>query len=143
MPYIPPGPLKRLHQKEQYVRIQSIVHGKSGEVLSKTYANTRTPMRFRCEKGHVFKTRPGRITQGHWCLRCAQLKRAKQQSHTIQEIQQIAREKGGQCLSKTYKNNKTKLTWRCSQKHTWQTTPQSILQGTWCPKCHHNKRKKQ
>jgi hypothetical protein len=54
---------------------------------------------------------------------------------TIETMRAWAEEKNGTCLSDTYKNPTTKLTWRCSEGHEWHATPNSIQQGSWCPKC--------
>ena len=38
--------------------------------------------------------------------------------YTIQEMQEIADERGGECISTNYKNTKTKLKWKCAKGHT-------------------------
>ncbi len=55
---------------------------------------------------------------------------------TIEQMQRIANEHGGKCLSDTYVNNRTKLRWRCAQGHEWEATPFNIKQGNWCPDCY-------
>ncbi|MBD3163575.1 hypothetical protein GF323_00045 [Candidatus Woesearchaeota archaeon] len=55
-------------------------------------------------------------------------------------MQEIAKQRGGQCLSKQYVNSKTKLKWQCTKGHIWKATPAKIKQGQWCPIC--NKPKK-
>ena len=51
-------------------------------------------------------------------------------------LNQIAREKGGECLSLNYKGNHVRLLWKCNKcGHTWLATPASIKSGTWCDKC--------
>ena len=42
---------------------------------------------------------------------------------TIQAMQQIAESRGGKCVSDTYVDNKTKLTWQCAKGHQWMATP--------------------
>ena len=54
---------------------------------------------------------------------------------TIEQMQQIAQERGGQCLSLKYVNNHSRLRWECSKKHTWETSYKAIQRGCWCPKC--------
>jgi hypothetical protein len=60
---------------------------------------------------------------------------------TIEEMQVIARNKNGYCLSNKYINSQTKLEWRCNEDHTWNTTPSAIKTGQWCPKCAKNKKR--
>jgi thiol-disulfide isomerase/thioredoxin len=54
---------------------------------------------------------------------------------TIEEMQKIAKERGGVCLSNQYVNTATKLRWRCKEGHIWEATPDPIKRGHWCPKC--------
>lgn len=56
---------------------------------------------------------------------------------TIKNAQLLAIEKSGLCLSKSYKNAKTKLEWMCKNNHIWLASYDSILQGTWCKICHY------
>ncbi|MFH1788462.1 MAG: hypothetical protein ABH834_03685 [Candidatus Altiarchaeota archaeon] len=54
---------------------------------------------------------------------------------TIGDMQAIAKERGGKCLSKEYINNHTKLSWQCKKGHVWGAIPNSIKLGHWCPEC--------
>lgn len=54
---------------------------------------------------------------------------------TLEDMKRIASEKGGWCLSEEYINQLTKLTWKCSEGHTWDTIPKHIRKGSWCPIC--------
>ncbi len=45
---------------------------------------------------------------------------------TIEEMRDIAKQRGGLCLSSEYMGNKVKLKWQCSDKHVWKAIPQSI-----------------
>ncbi|WP_321945847.1 zinc-ribbon domain-containing protein [Paraburkholderia sp. J10-1] len=51
-------------------------------------------------------------------------------------MEEIARERGGRCLSAAYLGNKVKLTWECNRGHVWDATPVNITsKGRWCPTC--------
>lgn len=54
---------------------------------------------------------------------------------TIEDMKQMAEDKGGWCLSDEYTNNLTKLTWKCSEGHIWETIPKHVRKGAWCPVC--------
>ncbi|MEE8432523.1 MAG: hypothetical protein V3S16_14845, partial [Candidatus Desulfatibia sp.] len=54
---------------------------------------------------------------------------------TIEEMQEIAQSRGGECLSTEYINAHTKLKWRCTGDHIWGATPANIKRGKWCLKC--------
>ena len=56
--------------------------------------------------------------------------------YTIDDVKIIANEKGGECLSTNYINNRTKLKFRCTDKHIFNMRLSNIIsQGQWCPKC--------
>ena len=55
---------------------------------------------------------------------------------TLIQIQKLAREHGGQCLSKVAAfSAETPLVWQCAKKHRWKARPAYIQQGIWCPEC--------
>lgn len=53
----------------------------------------------------------------------------------IEEMNELAKDKGGKCLSEEYINSKIKLTWKCQKGHVWEATPNMVKNGRWCPKC--------
>jgi len=63
------------------------------------------------------------------------------QNEKLLQIQEIAKNRNGECLSKGYLNNKTKMRFRCEHGHEWEAVPTSIIiQGTWCRFCAHKKK---
>ncbi len=45
-------------------------------------------------------------------------------------------QRGGECLSKSYKNVRSPLKWRCAKGHVWETTADYVKnQGYWCGIC--------
>ena len=58
----------------------------------------------------------------------------------IEQMHQIAKERGGRCLSEHYTNKSTKLLWECSKGHQWEATPHNVIRGSWCMKCSAKKR---
>lgn len=56
-------------------------------------------------------------------------------SHKYDELQGICNSKGGKCLSCAYLGVKSKHLFECSEGHQWETTPDSVKQGQWCPEC--------
>jgi len=54
----------------------------------------------------------------------------------IEDMNRIAQEQGGECLSSIYVNSVTKLRWRCRDGHEWEAVPSSIRNTrSWCPSC--------
>lgn len=110
--------------------ILNIVESRGGKCLSKTYKNNNTKLTFRCEMNHEWEAIPYTIKKGHWCPHCAGSARL-----TLEEMHKIATSRGGKCISIHYKNSQSKLTWECAYGHKWDSVPNSIINGTWCPHC--------
>lgn len=55
--------------------------------------------------------------------------------YTIDQMQELAAARDGECLSTGYRKLASDLLWRCEFGHTWVATPASIIAGTWCPEC--------
>lgn len=49
--------------------------------------------------------------------------------------QNLAQQHGGACLSRVYLGQKTKLRWRCANRHEWLGNPAQVRKGSWCPTC--------
>jgi hypothetical protein len=47
----------------------------------------------------------------------------------------LAIERGGVCLSREYRDGKSKLRWRCAARHEWEAIPTSVRRGSWCARC--------
>jgi len=108
--------------------IKKIAKKKGGECLSLKYVNAKTHLRFRCKRGHEWKTTPIHITANDtWCHKCSKI------THSIEEMKGFAKKKGGKCLSSEYINTNAKLLWQCDKRHKWRATPMKILTGRWCP----------
>lgn len=122
---------------EKLLTLWEIAEERGGECLSTNYTGAYRKLRWKCSGGHIWDSTPHSIGQGHWCPECGK-KRGGGQRLTIREMQEIARERGGRCISAEYKNVMTKLKWQCSEGHIWEAIPNSIkTTGMWCPKCKH------
>ncbi|MCP4698899.1 MAG: hypothetical protein GY862_18905 [Gammaproteobacteria bacterium] len=119
------------NHKKNIEDMQQAAKARNGECLSEKYVNSRTPLRWRCHKGHEWEAKPRNISNNHWCPMCS-----KSRKKTIEEMRKLAKSRGGLCLSETYVNVFTKLRWQCFKGHEWETRPSSVIQGTWCPHCY-------
>lgn len=106
---------------------------RGGECLSSEYVDSRVKLEWQCKEGHVWIASPHDIKQGRWCPECASNKKGN-----IEELQEIALDKGGWLLSIEYINRDTTLWWQCGKGHIWKTIPEGIKNGTWCPYCYGN-----
>ncbi len=53
----------------------------------------------------------------------------------LTEYQDIARKKEGKCISREYKNNRTKLEFECKAGQKFKKRPDHIKEDRWCPEC--------
>jgi len=123
---------KRSAEKQRHTieDMQKVAEERSGHCLSSIYTNSENRLLWECSKGHRWEATPKKIAQGNWCPVCAgNIKK------TINDMQLLAKERGGQCLSTNYKNQSSKLLWRCSKGHQWEAIPSNIMRGSWCPIC--------
>jgi len=86
----------------------------------------------RCAANHVWNPQIGFLANHHWCAKChgnAPL--------TIEQMQEIAAQRGGKCLSTEYKGLKVHLLWQCSLNHEpWLAIPNNVKNHeSWCPHC--------
>jgi hypothetical protein len=103
---------------------------KGGSLLSTEYLNNRSKLIWRCAEDHEFEMSAGLVRRGAWCSICS-----GNLIDTIENMQKIAKERFGECLSRKYINARKKLKWRCNLGHTWSATPTNIKRGQWCPDC--------
>jgi len=117
--------------------IREIARERGGECLATEYKNSLTKLRFQCKNGHEFEATPNAVkNEDHWCPICSGVKKL-----TLEKFQDIARERGGECCSPEYKNNHTKLRFRCKNGHEFEATPSAVKnKDNWCPICAGNKR---
>jgi len=87
----------------------------------------------RCECGTVRAVPMKRLRHGS--SRSCGCTRGRQVSRTLGDIQALAEQRGGQCLSSAYLGHHTKHLWQCNQGHQWKATTNSVNRGSWCPTC--------
>lgn len=109
--------------------MQELAIQKGGKCLSTEYTNSWTKLTLECGKKHIFKMCPSHIRHGEWCPKC--FGRGK----TIKDMEDFAKNNGGECLSSAYLGMLVKHQWKCLEGHTWWATPAHIQQGEWCPEC--------
>jgi hypothetical protein len=56
--------------------------------------------------------------------------------HSIKELHQAAKDRGGECLGTEYLGVDRKYRFRCAKGHEWDATFRKVaLKGTWCARC--------
>ena len=112
-----------------------LAEAKGGVCLSTEYKNIALKLHWRCASGHEFYASLNTVKNiGTWCPHCAGNAKL-----SIQIAQQLAKEKGGHCLSDVYRNSGALLQWACAQGHSWKASLNSIRHHrSWCPTCAEN-----
>ena len=118
------------HARHTIEEMDDLAKSRGGKCLSKEYVNFHTKLTWQCAEGHIWEAKPSNISTGNWCPKCA-----KNVKFTIEEMQAVARERGGKCLSEKYINTAHKLKWQCKEGHQWEALPGNVIHGTWCPSC--------
>lgn len=115
------------------LRLQKVALDKGGVCLSESYLGQCRRYRFQCGHGHEWEATAASVLQGSWCPNCACVARRL----GIDVARADAQARGGQCLSTTYVDNNTKMSWMCDRGHVWQARFGQIRKGQWCPECAH------
>jgi hypothetical protein len=106
----------------------------NGTCLSQSYVNAHTKLKWECELGHTWMASYHNVRRGQWCPNCGTIKAAQARKIPIEQIQNLAKERGGELMSKNNVSPK-KLTWKCARNHQWKAVYDSVRQGGWCPVC--------
>lgn len=122
------------------LQLQRMAAHNGGECLSSEDVRSSKPVRWKCAFGHEWQARASSIRAGTWCPVCTHNQKLK-----LEQMQQIARERGGRCLSTSYKSGRTPLLWECGKGHRWSASPANVKdgtrrKGTWCLQCYNSRR---
>jgi hypothetical protein len=112
---------------------QKIAESRSGMCLSSEYKNNRTHLLWRCKNEHIWEAWLNNVKDNNsWCPICEPKSPRRK---TLQDCHILAKSFDGQCLAGEYKNNKTKISWKCKNGHVWEARYNDIDQGGRCPFC--------
>ena len=122
---------------EKLARLQQIADRAGGECLSSAYLGHDTKHHFRCRLGHAFQARASKVMEGQWCQQCARQRQreAIRDPNGLARLQQIARQRGGECLAQSYTRLADTYRFRCAAGHTWSTSGAEVARGAWCARC--------
>jgi hypothetical protein len=137
---IVPMSILNAYRPNQRAAMQAIAQSRGGTFLSTEYLGDGQRHRWKCREGHEWEARPRDIKHSRsWCPTCGAARRGRMRRLGIEEMQALAKERGGKCLSRIYVNSQINLLWRCGRGHEWEAAPSNVKHNaTWCPKCHRN-----
>ena len=115
--------------------MQKTARDRGGRWLSKEYINNITKLKWECAKGHRWWTTPMNIWKGAWCPECGRTKNRNTKPLTIEEMKEMAKTRGGDCISKFNSDSGTVFLWECSDGHRWASRLDNVKWGSWCPVC--------
>lgn len=121
------------HMRGTIENMHSLAAARGGKCLSELYINAHAHLVWQCVHGHIWSAKPAAIARS-WCPACG----FERKRLGIEKMREVAAKHGGQCLSDTYKNNRTRLTWKCIDGHVWEAKPEHIFRGQWCRECKRN-----
>lgn len=116
------------------VRMQEVAAARGGKCLSESYLGAETLHAFECARGHRWESLPRSVAVlGCWCNAC---KKEDRWAKALERLAEIARSKGGYCLSVSYLGPDKKLLFQCALGHRWEAKANNVASnGCWCPKC--------
>jgi len=110
---------------------QDIANKKGGICVSKSCDSNKSRLKWKCKYGHLWIATLDKVkNQGSWCPKCSGNTRLN-----IEDMQALAKKRGGKCLSSNYINNSNNLLWECKFGHQWSAIAGNIKKGKWCPEC--------
>ena len=110
--------------------MQALARQHGGTLMSMTYVNGSTKMRWACAQGHSWLATGIGVQSGNWCRQCYY----NSNRASLEQMRELARTKGGECLSTHYGTAHDHLEWRCAEGHTWSASLTTV-KVSWCPHC--------
>lgn len=119
-------------RRDTIENMHALAKERGGECLSTEYRTNKLKLEWKCSEGHVWSAAPHTIKNGGcWCPECA----FDRHRLKIDELREMAENRGGKLLSDEYVDRALHLKWECERGHRWQTSVISVRLGTWCPRC--------
>lgn len=130
-----------MHKKKEqtYNKLLNVIKENNGKFLSLKYDGVASIYEFQCSMGHIWRTTASAIINNKtWCPKCGRIITGNklQKKNGVNYLIELAKNNGGNCLSKKYVNINEKYLWKCKNGHEWLATAKHIKNGTWCPTCH-------
>lgn len=106
------------------------------QIVTNEILKVRKKYEFHClECENIWHVPLGEVLGGHGCKQCSDKARGLKRRGTLQELKNIAKEKGGKCLSKEYHLSSTKYEFICRKGHKFWKNANNLKRGQWCKDC--------
>jgi len=126
--------MKKTGKSHSYIYVKDIIESFDYILLSDIYQNQMSKLKLQCNKGHIFDIVWKKFITGSRCRKCHSENRRLGIDYIREHIKKIAA--GYECLSSTYKNNSTKLKFKCDKEHMFEASWNHFSRGARCPHCY-------
>ncbi len=127
------GGINEMATTTDITTMQQLAEHYGGKCLSKEYIDEHSLLEWMCEKGHRWESPYKVVNQGAWCKQC--LKKRKTREEILEELKQIAKDKGGECLTKEFPKDSRNVACICKNGHIWVIKAETLKEGGWCRTC--------
>lgn len=123
--------------KKKYTidQVESKFKQRGFELLSTEYKNKKTPLTFKCDKGHTETILLGSLISGAGCKQCNSGKTGNNVKYTYNYVDAKFKELGYTLTDKKYKNAMSELSYICDKGHESKIAFIRLLRGTRCYSC--------
>ena len=119
------------YSKALRIAIRKLILLWGGEWINPSERTQTGKLEIRCNREHIFKFRVFHLHRGQWCPTCY----FENLRYRVEDIQELASQKNGKCLTTDYQNSRQQLLWQCEHLHTWTMSIDGFKKGQWCPEC--------
>lgn len=135
------------YQKARLIKAKEHAASKGGMCISDSYTHSKAKLTWACSNPNHENWETSYycvVQRGQWCFWCGKEScREKQVNKSgLAELQKLATEKGGSCLSTEYTNSKTRMLFQCSnhEHKPFESNYVRVMRaGVWCPRCGNEK----
>ena len=125
----------------EFLGVLKDLHGDRYDFTDTKYVNYKTRVTVRCKVHGKWLAYPAHLLNGSGCKKCANDVLAQAKRLTTDEYILKAKLVHGDTYLYDYidyKNMRTKIRVVCKKHGEWETSPNSFLTGSGCPKCKHS-----
>lgn len=123
---------QRKMRRDGLEALQSVVHKRNGLLKDTEYRGLAARYSVVCAAGHAWSTTGNLLMSGAWCRQCHLDEKAQ---NALVVAQELAKARGGRCLTLNYPGSAAKWHWLCHRGHSWQALLASVKKGHWCREC--------
>lgn len=101
---------------------------KGGVLVGRVFGGLRERYRLKCAQGHEWDIEGRKVAAGHWCPECARVAGAKARllKDGLQRLADVAKARGGRCLSSEYTGVRGRYEFACGQGHRWEAMGREV-----------------